>query len=196
MDSWPEMFVANGHIWDLTSLGPGYEYQMTPQLLFNQNGSRFTDVSASAGEYFNKRWLGRSAAIGDLDNDGDSDLVVTHLGAEPAILRNDSPRSGKQSVKLEMIGLRASRQPLGATVTLIDGGQRSVATVPSGGSFQASFEPHVLFAYGGHDDRIETVQVHWPGGSLEEWKDVTVHSGKVYLVQGTGVSRMDSHASP
>ncbi|MBX3452170.1 MAG: CRTAC1 family protein [Planctomycetaceae bacterium] len=196
MDSWPDMFVANGHIWDLTSLGSGYEYEMTPQLLANQKGTRFTDVSASSGEYFTRRWLGRSAAIGDLDHDGDSDLVVTHLGAVPAILRNDSRRAKKKSVRLELIGLRASRQPLGATVALIDEGQRYVATVPSGGSFQASFDPQVLFAYGGHDDRIEAVQVHWPGGSLEEWKDVSVQSGKVYLVQGTGVSGTGSHASP
>lgn len=196
MDSWPDMFVANGHIWDLTSLGSGYEYEMTPQLLANQKGSRFTDVSTSAGEYFTRRWLGRSAALGDLDNDGDCDLVVTHLGAPPALLRNDSPRGEKRSVRLELIGLRASRQPLGATVALIDEGQRYVATVPSGGSFQASFDPHVLFSYGGDDDRIETIQIHWPGGDLEEWKDVSVRAGKVYLVQGTGASGTGSHASP
>lgn len=186
-DSWPDIFIANGHIWDLTSLGSGYEYAMTPQLFMNHQGERFTDISATSGDYFTKRWLGRSAAIGDLDNDGDADLVVTHLAAKPAILRNDSRRS-QRTVRLELIGTRAARQPLGATVTIMMKQQRQVVHVPGGGSFQATFDPRVLFTYAG-EGPIDTIQVQWPGRGVEVWHQVDVNSsGSVQLIEGKGLS--------
>ncbi len=185
LDSWPDMFVANGHIWDLTSLGAGYEYQMHPQLLWNRQGRRFTDASSTAGEYFTQRWLGRSIAFGDLDNDGDADVVVTHLGTPPAVLRNDSERTNG-SVRVELIGTRSSRQPLGATVTLIGKQQRRIQPIPSGGSFQASLDARIVCATS-LADPLEEIQIHWPGGKTEVWKNfVANRNGDIRLIEGTG----------
>lgn len=185
LDTWPDMFVANGHIWDLTSLGSGYEYQMYPQVLWNREGRRFTDASSTAGDYFTQRWLGRSVAYGDLDNDGDPDLVVTHLAAPPAILRNDCVRT-LGSLRLELIGTRSSRQPLGATVTVITPHGHRIMQVPAGGSFQASLDARILCAASDSEPPQE-IQVQWPGGKMEVWKNVHAdRNGNLRLIEGTG----------
>lgn len=192
LDTWSDMFVANGHIWDLTSIGGDHEFQMHPQLLWNQRGGRFTDASATAGDYFQHRWLGRSVAYGDLDNDGDADLVVTHLGSPPAVLRNDCVRTN-DSVRLELIGIRSVRQPLGARIEIVSEKQNLMLHVPSGGSFQASHDPRVLAAVPGE---ISEIRVWWPGGNLEVWnKPVADHQGDLRLIEGSG-QRLVSGSAP
>ena len=87
-----DLFVANGHLNDVRPLG--MPYQMPPQLFHNDGRGAYSDLSAAAGPYFQGRWLGRAAAFGDLDNDGDLDMVVTHVGGPPAILINDTEPRG------------------------------------------------------------------------------------------------------
>ena len=168
LDMWPDLFIANGHIWDLTSLGPNYDYEMHPQLLWNREGERFDDVSVGCGGYFGRRWLGRAAAAGDLDNDGDADIVVAHLAAPSAVLRNDSQRT-HESVTIEVIGTVASRQARGARIVLSTDQGRQVSHVPAGDSFQAGLDRRVLLAIP-VGAVIQEVRVSWPGGGDETWR--------------------------
>ncbi len=190
LDGWPDLFFTNGHIWDS---GPGGdEYEMRPTLMANVTGKRFVDASDSAGDYFQKRWLGRSVAKGDFDNDGDVDLVVGHLMARAVVLRNDSDRQGN-SLRLQFVGTTASRDALGCRVDVESlNGSRYVTHVPAGGSFQASHSPVVVVPTGNGSD-IAGVTVHWSTGTVETWPEPNrmqpSRASTVILIEGTGAVR-------
>ena len=186
-DSWPDIFISNGHIWDLTSLGKQYEYRMTASLLANQSGTRFREVSKHAGGYFQRKWLGRSVATGDLDNDGDPDLVVQHLESPAAILRNDSI-SSPQSVVIDFVGVVSTRTPLGCRVRHSYGDDLLVTHLPSGESFQASHDRRITVPI--EQGRVlELLEITWPNGRIEQWHDINTTAGqRLVAVEGGQIS--------
>lgn len=184
-DGWPDLFQANGHIWDLERQDRAYRYRMPQHLLRNDRGLRFRDVSAGSGEYFRKGWLGRGAAVGDLDNDGDPDLVVGHLDDPPAILRNDSVPAAK-SVLVRLIGTSGARQPLGRRVDWSVGDRRFVTAVSAGGSFQTAHDSRLLLPCPG-TDHLDEITVRWDGGEVERWRGLDAARPWI-LVQGSGTA--------
>ena len=183
LDQWPDLFVANGHIWDLSTLGTEHEYEMTQQLFYNQQGKRFQDVSQNSGPYFQSKFLGRATAVGDIDNDGDADLLATHEIKPAALLQNESPRQGK-SVRLRFIGVKGSREPLGCTLKVVTGDAEQILVIPAGGSYQASSDPRVIVPTGDATS-IQSLVLNWPDGSREEWNDLPIQA-ELTLIQGTG----------
>lgn len=186
MDSRPDMLIANGHIHDYSFNDTvESEYKMRSQVLLNKNGKRFTDVSANSGDYFNKKWLARSIAIGDIDNDGDPDAVITHLFDPPALLRNDS-KSANKGTKFQPIGTTSARESRGAKVRVKMTDRIVVSHVPAGTGFQAFHDRRVLTAVPANSS-VDYVEVHWPGGSIERWNTPapTTHD-TVVLIEGTG----------
>lgn len=184
LDQWPDLFFANGHLWEDDA--PGSQYRMPPSLLRNSKGKRFSDVSSVAGSYFQERWLGRAVAVGDLDSDGDPDLVVSHLLTPPALLRNDSKQSG-HVLRLKVIGTHSARQPLGMRLQVIVGGESITTHIPAGESFQASHDDRLLVPVG-DATRVDEVRVHWLGGKMETWTELPtdeLHS----LIEGRGEAR-------
>lgn len=184
-DGYLDMFVANGHVWDLTALKMNYVYEMPPQVVRNINGQRFADASASAGPYFQQPRLGRGVAAGDLDGDGDEDLVVTHLETPVELLRNDSEKSSG-TCRLRLVGMSSSRQPLGCRVEVVIEAHRRTYWVSAGGSFQSTSDSELII-YTGNESTISKVTVHWPGHPPETWLQVPVKSSMV-LYQDTGIA--------
>ena len=182
-DHYPELFVLNGHIWDLRELGLNHAYEMPAQLLKNQGGLRFRDDSVQYGRYFQKRWLGRSIAQGDLDNDDDTDLAVTHLLQPAELLRNASVTAGK-TVRVEFIGHKQAREARGCRVEYRLGARTYVSWVPGGGGFQASSDLRVILPVD-NATHIAELSITWPDGTLEIWRDVPVQS-PLTLHEGSG----------
>ncbi|MEZ6129887.1 MAG: CRTAC1 family protein [Planctomycetaceae bacterium] len=190
LDSFPDLFVANGHVWNLTAIDSAFQYEMQQSVYRNESGKRFVDVSATAGDYFTGKWVGRAAAVGDLDNDGDSDIVVTHLGNPPGILQNTSIRQG-DSFTLRLVGVEAARQPLGISVVVTIGDRQILTQIPSGGSFQSSHEPQILVTIP-KGESVSRVTVHWSVGSIETWEKPSVE-GDLILIQGRDVPFTGGH---
>ncbi len=182
LDQWPDLFVANGHIWDLSRYKTEHEYEMTQQLFVNQRGTRFVDVSYGSGDYFRESFLGRAVAVGDIDNDGDPDLVTSNEIKPAALLRNDSPHEGN-SLRLKMIGVKAARQPLGITVKVQIGEDEQIFCIPAGGSFQSSNDPRILVPTG-QAENINSITVTWPSGEKSHWKNIPVQE-ELILIQET-----------
>lgn len=187
LDSWPDLFVANGHIWDLTNVENDHEYEMNPQLFRNESGQRFRDTSPGAGEYFLKKWLGRSAARGDLDNDGTADLVISQQLQPAAVLRNTSDLSG-QGVTVRLIGRRASREPLGVQLIATLGENTFHHKLQAGGSFQSSSASQTIIATGNGDAPL-TIDVVWSSLHTERWTNLKT-SGSITLIESS-----DDHSS-
>ena len=92
-------------------------FGIEPPLLLKYSGSKFTDISQTAGEVFTQAWAARGAAFGDLDNDGDIDVVVTDLHGPAHFLRNDGGNRHHWIV-LDLRGTKSNRDAIGARVRL------------------------------------------------------------------------------
>ena len=182
LDTWPDLFVANGHIWDLRTAENDHEYEMNPQLFRNVSGQKFQDDSQRAGEYFLKKWLGRSAARGDLDNDGTSDLVISQQLQPAAVLRNTSDVSG-QSVTVRLIGRSAAREPQGVRLIVQLGENTFHYKLQSGGSFQSSSALQTIIATGSGDTPL-TIDVVWSSLHMERWTNLKT-SGSITLIESS-----------
>ena len=182
LDTHLDLYVATGDAFELK----GY-----PDLLFANDGTaRFTDVSAGSGSSFDEQRVSRGVAAGDLDNDGDIDLVVVHLNDRPSMLRNDTPRQGRHWLSLKLIGnarhgresgdaaltppRTASRDPIGARVVCTTAGETprtQVRELRSNGSYASSHDQRVHFGLGAADIAAR-IEIQWPDGSRQVLRDL------------------------
>lgn len=174
-----DLLQTNGHVVDRTRLGD--PFAMTPLLLENPNG-KFVDASAGAGAWFRSAALGRGLAIGDLDNDGRPDVVATSLDSPVAVLRNVS---AGPSMALELEARAPShRSAIGASVRATIGGTMQTREVASGGSY-LSAPARTVFLGMGEANKVDRMEVTWPSGRVEEWRDVA-WSPALRLAEGSG----------
>jgi hypothetical protein len=161
-----DLFVSNGHIDDFSWLNPKESYQMPPQFFRNEGNAGFRDVSQWCGNYFQQAWLGRPVAQGDLDNDGDMDLVIGHQRAPSTVLRNDTVTDA-QSVIIKLVGTRSNRSAVGARVEAKSADGSMVREVIGGGSFQASSDRRIHLGLGSCP-AIESLRITWPAGTVDK----------------------------
>ena len=171
-DGWLDLFAANGHVIDNISLfDPSITYAQTNQLFRNDGDGRFTDVSDRAGGPFQVERVHRGAAFGDVDNDGDIDILVTTVNDVPLLLRNNGTggsggNGGYDSLLVSTEGVRSNRNGIGARVTVVTDAQRQRREIRSGYSYLAANDLRAHFGLG-TSAGADSVIVDWPSGARD-----------------------------
>ena len=173
-DGWLDLFAANGHVIDNISLfDPTITYKQTNQVFMNNGDGQFTDVSASSGAPFQVKGVHRGAAFGDVDNDGDLDILVTTVNDSPRLLRNDGiTQTGlkqfgaSNSLLVSSEGVRSNRNGIGAQITLVTELMRQRREVRSSYSYLAANDLRTHFGLGASAS-ADSVIVEWPSGARD-----------------------------
>ena len=164
-----DLFVANGHVLDKIALiDSSTTYAQPDQMLRNENGKRFEDVSASLGPDWRAANVGRGTAVADYDNDGDLDILVSNQASRPQLLRNDGGNR-RHWLLVELKGALL-RDGLGTRVVVTASGRRQIRERQSGGSYLSSHDPRLHFGLD-QAERAE-VEVHWPDGQVQRLHQV------------------------
>jgi hypothetical protein len=173
-DGWLDLIVVNGAVRHLSGerqKGDPYPLKQHSQLFRNDRGRKFVDLSDSAGPPFAQLQVARGAATGDLDNDGDVDIVVFNNSGQARVLVNEAG-SRRHWIGVRAIDTRYKRDAVQARVSLA--GQRGATkTVQTDGSYAVASDPRVLFGLGS-ETAAQTVRVLWPGGQVEEFRNLGV----------------------
>lgn len=164
-DGLRDIFVAQSHVLDTIEKTTGnLKYKETP-LLMRNTGKGFVDVSATAGSAFSVPIVARGAAFGDLDNNGQIDVVLGVLNGAPLILRNDGTQNHWLGIQLK--GAKSNRDGIGAQVVVTDtSGRRQIFNVSTAASYLSANDPRVIAGLGAATGVI-TVEIRWPGGRVQ-----------------------------
>lgn len=182
-----ELFVANGHVDDLSQRGR--PYRMPPQLFRYEGAHGFEEIGRSTlGEYFSKDWLGRAAVRLDWNLDGRNDIVVGHLEDQAVLLTNETAAAGR-SLSLALVATGSERSAVGATVEVVVGGRRHVQQLTTGDGYQCRNEQRILVGLNSHEQADEVV-VHWMDGRRERFTNLS--AGRYVLREGGDAQQMSS----
>jgi hypothetical protein len=167
-DGWPDLIMANGHVYPEIDRSPiGETYRQKTLLYRNLGTGRFADVTDAAGPAFAAKRPARGLAVGDLDGDGRPEIVIVNMNEKPSLLRNAGPK--RNALAVTLVGTKSNRSAIGARITVEAGGRKQMADVVSGGSY---FSQNSLTQYFGLGDakQADRVSVRWPNGDVETWK--------------------------
>jgi hypothetical protein len=165
-DGWKDLFLARGHVLDTIELtSPHLTYRETPLLARNEEG-RFHDVSGGAGGVFQTPMVARGVAVGDLDDDGDLDIVVSTLDDHAKVLRNEGGHRGHW-IQLRLVGRRSNRDGIGADVRLVTAsGAVRQATATTTAGYLSAGDRRVHLGLG-REAAIASLEIRWPSGTVQ-----------------------------
>jgi hypothetical protein len=170
-DGWRDIVVVNGHVYPYLRRSPvgGETYEQRRLLFRNQGNGRFADMSRESGPGILQERSSRGLAVGDLDNDGDLDVVVVNIDSLPSILRNDGG-SRRSWLCVSLRGRASNRFGLGARVTASTGGLRQIAEATTSGSIFSASDSRVHFGLGSATEA--DLEVRWPSGRVQTMRAV------------------------
>ena len=188
LDGRPDIFAANGHVADdIQAVQPNVTYAQPAHLFRNLGGRRFEDVTAKVGRALTSPVVGRGAAYGDYDHDGDLDLAVTANNGAARLLRNDGGNRNR-SLRLTLRGTSSNRDAIGSKVELLlDGKPGPWSIVKTGSSYASQSELPLTFGLGSRT-RVSGVRITWPEGRVESLPAIDADR-MVTVEQGKGVVR-------
>jgi hypothetical protein len=155
-------------------------------LLRNDGTGKFTNVGPASGPGFALKKASRALAVGDLDNDGDLDIVISNIGETADVLRNDGGNRGN-SILVRTIGTRSNRDGIGARLKLSVGGKSLVRDVKAGSSYLSQNDLRVHFGLG-NAPKADRLEVRWPSGAVDTIEGIEANQ-IVTVREGSGVAR-------
>ena len=179
-----DLFVACGHMDDNVEQRDDTTAYFVPNLLLmNRGGGRFANMSRQSGPGMDVRLSSRGIALGDLDNDGDVDVVILNSRREPTVLRNES-KLVNHWLQLRLIGRHANRMGVGARVKVTAGDLAQWREVHSGRGYQSHYDTRLHFGLGEHA-KADRIEIRWLGGGLDVVEEVAAGQC-VTIVEGSG----------
>jgi hypothetical protein len=168
LDGLQDIFLANGHVEnDVQAVQQRVTYAQSPHLFHNSGSGRFSEVTQLVGPDLARPLVGRGAAYGDIDNDGDLDLLVVTNGGPAYLYRNDRPKEGHQWIGFRLRGKTSNREGIGARVRLTAGGRTQSLMVKSATGYCSQNQLPIVFGIG-RADKAEGVEIVWPNGTKQE----------------------------
>lgn len=183
-DGFKDVFAAQGHVLDTIELTSDHVRYAQPLLLLRGAPAGFV-VFPGTASLTARRWAGRGAAFGDIDNDGDVDIVVANCGQPAYVLRNDST-GGRRSLVITVEGARSNRDGIGATVTVETNERTQTYVVTTASSYLSSSDRRIVVGLG-NETTARRVVVRWPGGAIVEKRDVP--AGRLLISEPAAGSR-------
>jgi hypothetical protein len=178
-DGWVDLLVINGHVYPQLPT-----YRQRNLVHHNNRDGTFAEVGAELGAPFAEKHTGRGAAFGDIDNDGDVDVIINNLDGVPQLLRNDGGNANN-SVLIKTVGVKSNRDGIGARVTIVSGDLRQVDEVHSGGSYLSQNDLRLHFGLEKRT-KIDSIEVRWPSGVVD--KVANLNANKILTIkEGQGV---------
>ena len=184
-DGRKDILIAQGHDLDTIELNyPQLRYK-EPMLLAHNTGKGFADVSATSGDVFHQAWTGRGLAVGDLDNDGRIDAVVTTNGGPAYVLHNETITTNHW-LTLSLVGHRSNRDGIGAVIKLITSAGPQYLTVTPAGSYLSSSDKRAHFGLG-TDTSASLIEIRWPSGIIQKLENA--HGDQTLTIEEPIVKR-------
>jgi hypothetical protein len=186
LDGWVDIFAGNGHVADdIAAVQPSVTHAQPPHVFRNAGDRRFEPMSSKLGPALQKPIVARGVASGDIDNDGDLDVLVSTNDAPAVVFRNDGGNRNR-FVRVKTIGTRSNRDGIGAkvTVTLPDG-SRQWRLVHTGSSYCSQSDTALTFGLGARQ-RVESIEVAWPSGQVDTTGPVVANQ-VAFVEEGRGL---------
>jgi hypothetical protein len=182
-DGDPDLLLVNGHPDDLIEMRLARVKYREPMLLFENTGRGFSNVSAQSGAVFARDFSGRGMAVGDYDNDGDLDVLVSNNGEAPVLLKNEGGNRNNW-LGLQLVALKSNPSSVGAIITWQANGVKRSRLKTGGGSYLASNDPRELLGLG-DASKVDWVEIRWPSGKVDRLTNVSANT-YIKVVEGEG----------
>jgi hypothetical protein len=184
-DTWLDLFVVNGHVYpQMDQISSGLGYKQGKLLFVNQGDGTFCDATKQGGAILSEPRVSRGAAFGDLNNDGQIDIVVEDLDSTPMVLKNEGDKSNHW-VTLELAAKTGNPLAIGARIKITTGKVVQIEEIRSGGSYLSQNDLRVHFGLG-KATKVDSIEIRWNSGKTETIKDVTADKFHAIL-EGEGI---------